>query len=373
LTSREDAEVARSKTFDLGPAPELTLIGCQCDMRVQGSDGPVVELLSWQESDDVQVEEQQSSLRISARVPLTLNVPLATSVIVKGCSGDVRAHRLETLRVENHQGDLTISQVKSVTVAAACGDMSSRDSDRLDVSELNGDLSVRAVGEEATVTSVCGDVSLSGIQGRVSLRETTGDVSVRAPGGDVTIHDINGEVKLAGKLQQGQLSVESNGNVIIHLDPESSARIQIKAPLGRVRSDIELQEGSESVHALSGQIGAGTAVLDVLAHTGSVRMRRRSFREGSSRQGDERADVFARRQVERTQRLEEKWRRKSQRLEAKARETSERLVEAFETRGAFAGAGREGLGEERLAVLRMLSEGKISAAEAEALLEAMEG
>jgi phytoene/squalene synthetase len=87
-----------------------------------------------------------------------------------------------------------------------------------------------------------------------------------------------------------------------------------------------------------------------------------------------RVEECARRAAERAERMADKMRRRGERIEQKARRRAARVATAYRhgtlLRRQCAPAGD--LQQERLAVLKMLAEGKINAEQAEALLSALE-
>ncbi len=372
----------KSKTFRLGPRPRLVFRSCTADVRIRGWDKEQVELLLRQESETMSVREVEGGLEISTTVPLTANVPAETTAAVEDCTGDLRVEALDELFVNKHRGDLSLSQVKRIEIAAVYGDVGVRGSQSLHVTTLNGDLQVRGAGGKVAVVGVRGDVSLKETSGQVSLHSVTGDVSILDSDGDVEIHDLNGDVEFGGNLQSGQCSIETNGNVAVYLDPSSNAHLELEAPHGRVACTLKLGGAQESAHRLTGALGNGAAQLKVVAHNGDIKAHQRratKVRHESERERA-RAEARTRREAERAQRRAEKLRRKGERLEEKARRRSERLAQKAQQRrrrsmrvAAQARVAKKNLEQERLAVLRMLAESKISAEQAETLLEALGG
>jgi DUF4097 and DUF4098 domain-containing protein YvlB len=359
-----------SKVFQLGQNPRLIFRSCAGDVRIQGWEKDEVELSSRKDDSALTVQEQDGALEISATIPLTAHVPVESSAVVEKCAGDLRAAALDEVQVNTHRGDLSLYQVNTIKITAVYGDVEVRESQSLQVTTLNGDLQAGPVGQKVTVVGANGDVRLQGATAQLDLREVTGDVSIRDPDGHVDVRDVNGDVKLAGTVQSGQYHLETHGDVVIYLDPTSSVSLDLQAPLGRVACSLELGEVQESGHTLAGHLNAGTAHIKAVAHNGDVKIRQaraeadraQARAEARARRAAERAQ----RAAERAQRTAERMRRKSERIEAKAH----RLSIKWSTPQAEAAKGN--LEEERLAVLRMLSEGKLNSEQAEALLGALE-
>ena len=97
--------------------------------------------------------------------------------------------------------------------------------------------------------------------------------------------------------------------------------------------------------------------------------------ETIARREAEKARRQAEREAAKAQRLAEKARRKAERAQRRAQKKMKWHFEWDTGRGSQRTAGRSQASsdEERLAVLKMLAEGKISAQEAETLLQVLEG
>jgi hypothetical protein len=280
------------------------------------------------------------------------------------------------LHLSAHRGDVTLVQVGTSELSTVNGDVDVGGSQSLRVTTLNGDLRVSAVQGELLLSGIRGDILLRAATGRAVLRGITGDVRIRNPEGHVDVHDVNGDVEFIGNLKSGEYSLEANGDIRLQLDRESDVRLELEAPVGSVSSALSLGEAQELPHGLQGTLGQGAAQLRAIAASGDikVRARRSSDVEEALQEEIARVEEAARRAQERAQRMAEKMKRRGERLERQAQRRAERISQrhTLKTRVQRQSAPAEDVQKERLAVLRMLSEGKISASQAEALLSALE-
>ncbi len=379
---------------DLGLSSRLVFRACVGDLFIEGGGAESVKLQYPRQDGAVSVQELEDALEIRSAVPLTVRAPAGTAIVMDSCAGVVRACSLDEAHISTHRGDLSLLHVKRIEIATVYGDVRVDGGESVQVTTLNGDLSIRAVRERVAVLGVRGAVLSAGTEGQVSLKGITGDVVIREPGGSLEVRDVNGDVELLGNLQSGQWSLEANGDVSIDLDPASSGRLELESPLGRIKSRLDLAAGEESAHRLVGSLGTGAAQLKVVAHNGDIKLGQR--RAGSwadepdtyvahaatrakreAERAKRRAEKLEEKARRRAERLEEKARHRAERLEEKARQRSERLAEKSRRWSVKWGSpqpGRqaENIEDERLAVLRMLAEGKVNAEQAEALLEALE-
>ncbi len=363
----------QSQTYELGHNPRLTLRSCAADLRISGSESDQVEVQYLEGSKNVLVQQEDNVLEITSSTSLTVGVPANTAVALEGCAGDAYVSNVKEFVVKGHRGDLSLQQVHQIEIAAVYGDVGVGGSASLQVTTLNGDLKVRSVSEKVSLTGIRGDVSTRDTAGQVNLRGITGDVLIRDPGSFVEARDLNGSIKFCGDPQDGQFGLQANGSIKVYLKPTSNVHLELEAPLGRIRSDLELKDVQQAAHSLVGDLGTGAARLTAVAASGDIRL---SQDRGADKLASQlaKAEARAEREARRAERRAERLERKAERLEQRAQKRAARLRRWQVKWGqSQAGKGAENLEQERLAVLRMLAENKIDAEQAEALLDALEG
>jgi hypothetical protein len=367
---------SETQIFELGDQPRIAFSACSDDLRIQGGADGWVELLAPPDTEGVQVLQTEQGLSISSTSSLTVRVPEAAVLALESCSGDVHASRVREVHVVRHNGDLMLTQVNAAELDAVNGDVQIGGGQSLQVSTLNGDLRVSALQGELTLVGIRGDVLLRSVVGHAEAHDITGDISVRNPDGQIDVHDVNGDVELTGSLVSGEYTVEASGNVRLQLDKSSDAHLELEAPVGSISYSLKLSDKRETTHSLQGTINQGTAKIRVVAAGGDIKVR--ATRSGDMEEVLEeeiaRVEECARRAAERAEHMAEKMRQRGQRLEDKARRRAERTarIHSHGTLLRHQYAPADNVQQERLAVLRMLAEGKINAEQAEALLSALE-
>jgi DUF4097 and DUF4098 domain-containing protein YvlB len=368
--------MSEAQTFQLGEHPRVVFKDCSGELRIQGAGGSQVEVITRPGREGLQVQQTEEELSISSTISLTVRVPEAADTALESCSGDVRVTAVKELHVGGHRGDLMLTQVGSAELDTVNGDVDVGGSQSLRVTTLNGDLRVSAVQGELALVGVRGDILLRAVTGRAELHGITGNVRIRNPEGHVDVHDVNGNIELTGNLESGEYALETLGDIRLQLDQDSDARLELEAPVGSISCSLTLSDTQESRHSLQGILGQGTARLRVIAVSGDIKVRARRSGDVEEVLQEEiaRVEEAARRAKERAQHMAEKMRRRGERLEHRSRRRAEHVssTHTHGTRARRRHAPAEDVQQERLAVLRMLSEGKINAKQAEALLSALE-
>jgi hypothetical protein len=298
------------------------------------------------------------------------------------------------------QDDLVVRLPRGcqVQVGTVNGDVSVRDlAGALELEAVHGDLAMRDVGE----------VRLGTVDADFSLRRATGDVHARGVGGDACLRELEGGLKidsisddLALRGVRGDLEAHVDGDVVLHLDPQADRKYTVTAGddimlLLPTEANATLTIQAEAVNLEwpgmeqdeSGviRLGEGAAQIKLEAKGDVVLTNRLDVVQSADEYGNFAGMMFD-------------WggfgRDLGERISRRADQVAERLTRKAEKVGRRAGRhirrgphGRVEIGrwkreipsdssvsdEERMAILCMLAEKKISAEQAESLLSALEG
>jgi len=286
----------------------------------------------------------------------------------------------------------------------------------IELKEISGDLSIRDSGSVA-IGTVAADFSLRNAKGDVYLMNASSDVSIRDVAGKVTLDSVADDLALRGA--HGNIKVNVGEDVIVYLEPEVDGEYSVVAgddillvlpvdtnatlTLQGDEIDVDLPgvEEEEYVTERVVVLGDGSAKISLSAG-GDVRV---SNKEDAGDFAEEFGNFAGMnfdwsgfgdrisRQVER------KTSRATKRVEEAVRR-AERNVQRHARHARHARHGKVGLEigrwnwdckggpkppmppeppvepvaeEERMAILKMLAEKKITAQQAEELLSALEG
>jgi hypothetical protein len=368
-----------NRTISAGPDPRIVIELADGDLSVVGWEGE--DILIKGDEDEIRFSQDGSLVTVSSTDDLSLRIPRTARLRIDSVAGDMSLRGVfGGIAIKNIEGDLSVRDVGAITIDSVQSDFSLRGA--------KGSVAVKNVAGDASVRDVDGNVSLS-VGDDLALRNVTnGNISANV-GEDVMLY-------LAPDGGQA-VSVTAGDDILLVLAPQSNATLSMSA------DEIEIDwPGIESVedqttYALT--IGNGSAVVSLNAGsdirvTGESDAGESADEHGNfagvmfdwSNFGDQLNERISRRVEEATRRAEEASRRAAQQAERAARRAEARV------------RGRARVGrwdwniepgsfpppppppktepvseEERLAILKMLAEKKITAAEADALLAALEG
>jgi hypothetical protein len=400
----------------------------QGDLRLKGhADLEVAAKAS--EAEDLSMEQSGDQVVLRSKSDLSVRVPRQATVRVQTVHGDATLKALDgSLEIDTVQGELSLRGVGPTHINRVHGELSARN--------ISGDLVVVAVEGNAEVRDIQGSFTVGEIvRGNLRLDDVDADASAKVQGNlNLRLDPAPGQAysfEATGNIfcrlnhdSSVEISVPKANKVMVNL-PDMKASAPIKAPYA-----LTLGEGDARL-ALTAK---GNVVIDSSAPDWDMEDFEVEIGEDMDRLGDEIGQQFeqqieaqmrmveanlsaqmasltsrlgaARLSEEQARRVEERARQASERASAMAQARMHRAQERIEQKMAAAQrkiehknrtAGRRTrwgvpippvppvppvpplapldpvTEEERLMILRMLEQKKISLAEAESLLGALEG
>lgn len=363
--------MTKRMNLNLGPAPDVTFGSVGGDVDVRG--GEYAETMIDTDGPDHKVLQVENSL----------NVGTSGGDCVCRAPHDVR------ITFENVGGDMHIKDILgSFHMARLGGDFASRRTCGLTIGSIGGDADMREVN---------GDLSLGAASGDAVVQDCTGIVSIGSIGGDCVVRDVptgfeigkvGGDLEIRTAIRPGaHMTAYAQGDLGLEVPADSSVRIILPDD-----TDLKLNDGLTAFtegDKLIVTLGNGEATIELAADdTVSVGL---DGGRGPRRFDDYMMNVST--QIENHLRgLEDL--DKMDDLPEKIRSGVERRINAAmrhvqsaerEAQRAAAWGKKDSWNlnqwqsnepvseTERMAILKMLEEGKITVQDAQKLLAALEG
>ena len=361
------------------------------DLRMSGGKEKQLEAQA-PEKGALVVEQSGDEINITCRSSCLVFLPADVRVVAEQVGGDARVTGLTNeLMIKTVGGDLSLRRVGRSTFELVGGDLHAR--------KVSGDLTIDRVGGDVVAERVDGDIRLRTVGGDLILRKVNGLVEASI-GGDASlsltsIADTRSVVSAGGDLScrlpgdaSATVTVRAGGDMVLPLDVdcestdestilrlgEGEATIDLTAG-----GDLWLQAGTSEADYTADLVGSVIGEVD--ARIAEMEARFNAIGAGIYAFDAERIGERVRRSVERARRKAvkaqaraEKQVTKIDRARARAARRSAKFKHGY--RVTFGPGGpREHVAseEERLAVLRMLEQDKISVEEAEELLKTLGG
>jgi hypothetical protein len=386
------------QTFETSASPHITVTECMGNLVVQGSKEQQIHARLQGEADDVALEHDGETFTITARAGCHLTCPEGAVLTV----GTVRGN----LKVEGAKGSFTAETVHGNVNLRAVGPAA--------LEQTFGNLRVRQATGDLRAQITRGNVRIRQVAGSISLDRVDGSLTVEGLQGELTAEQVRGNARVGALFSPGQTHrLNVSGNLTVHIPTDASLRLSLDAG-GEVRSSVPDLVLEETDGEIQGVLGSGEASLEVEAG-GNVYLRSIGLEEVEDIPLDFVADLEglgtqietriseAMAQMEtrleeslgridsdqvrfEMERVKEQALRRTERAAERARRTAEREAERARLRAERAerrwrrASGRKprpkrepATDEERMRVLRMVEEGKVTPEQAAELLAALEG
>ncbi len=323
-------------------------------------------------------------------------------VVTLSCDNDLVVSLPRHLGIEigEANGDASLRVLEGVTkLGQINGDLALRNIGDVEINILEGDLVVRHASGALKAEKISGDASIRDIQGEINISNIDGDLHLRNPHSNVNIN-VGGDIVAYIHPQAGEAyQLKADSDVLLRLPVEADVMLTLssEADLGvKIPGVEDTDEASRSL-----TLGTGSAKMNIVAGGDLLVTTRSDDWEdwadfdislpfiGADFPGlsDDFAENIAKKAEEAARKVEEKMRQSEYKFRAAGRRAerhakrAERHIERirfgkhpFQPRAPRRPvAPSEPVSEEeRLLILKMLEEKKITAADAEKLLAALE-
>jgi hypothetical protein len=378
------------KTLKVGSASRVRVTAAPGDLRVAGWDHEEVSART--DGDMLDLLLNKDEVTVACDGDLILNIPRRLALDLESVSGDADVRELPSgVAVREVEGDLALRMVGASSVGTVMGDMEARESGPLTVDDLRSDLSVRGGRGDLSVKLVDGDVSLHEMQGNVKLDSVTGDLYVRGVNGNMDVHVEEDAVLYLQPAEGCAVSVSAEGDILLHMPARVNAALTLSAgDADDIRVEMPGVLKRDGSNPRSVILGNGGAAIQLKAE-GDVMVTSRESDWASAAEfdfggswplPDDFSERINRRVQEATSRAQRHAEAAVRRAEENARRVEENMRRQHGRRFSFNWSGGRTppvpavepvSDEERMAILKMLQDKKITAEDAEKLLSALEG
>jgi hypothetical protein len=199
--------------------------------------------------DEIQTKEKKKSLEISSSNDVLISIP----------------HNLE-VKIKSVSGDITIKGMRGlVDILSASGDLNVRDVNTLSIKNVAGDLIASRIQGDLRALSVSGDVLIDNIQGQVELKSVGGDIQIDTVGGGIDANASGSGICYFHPVPWQAYRVQVAGDLSVTLPADTSVDLIIKSGTRDIsifpgKLDITSQEGK-----LEQKLGEGGPTLALSA------------------------------------------------------------------------------------------------------------
>ncbi len=235
------------QTVETSATPHITVTECLGNLVVRGSEVQQVTIQVQGGADDAVLEQKGETFTLATRAGCLISCPPATTITVGTGQGN--------LKIKGVEGPVTIGTVHGNVNLRAVGPTA--------LEQASGNLSVRQVAGDLRVQTLRGNARVHQVEGSLSLSQVDGNLVAEGLQGGLTAEQVKGNVRLGPPFSPGATyRLSANGNLTVHLLADASLHLALRAGDG-VRSripDLALEEEEEE--ETRGILGTGEASLE---------------------------------------------------------------------------------------------------------------
>jgi hypothetical protein len=409
-------------------APEITIEQVSGNLSVKGWGDPEVTVDA--DPEELQMEAQDDLVRISCTGDCSIRMPQGATVKIEAVHGDASLKYLEEpVSIQVVHGSLALRSVGGAELGTVHGELSAKGiAGDLHAEQISGNASIRNVQGRCELGEVAGNLDAHDIGGEI-VAQANGNARLRlshlapaSPGQGGANYEVRADGNVHCHIPEDanlKLSLSSGAEVIRIKMPGETKTVraaQHEMTLGSGENSMELASGG-ALYLFGQGLDWGETETDFDAGfnedfgqqiaqqvQSQIQSQMQAIQRQMTDQINRLADTVSKTGLppdqiesilERTREVSEKEVERAQEKLRKAQEKLERKLEAAQRRQELKSRSRGGRSwnfdfsprpaappppaqeaasdEERMMILRMLEEKKISLAEAEQLLEALEG
>lgn len=363
-----------SKTISAGRTPKIVLESIGGDLSLVGWEGD--DILLKADEEEMHASQDGDNVTVSCSDDLSIRVPKAASVFIRHIGGDASIRSLT--------GDIELKEIG--------GDLSLRDVNSVVIETVHADFSLRGAKGHLFIKSANSDVSIREVDGNVTLETVADDLALRDVRGNVSAKVAEDVVMYLNPQAGNTYSVTAGDDILLVMPPKANATLTLNADEINVEWKGIANEEDATSRVVT--LGDGSAMVNLSAG-GDIRVTNQADAGESAEDFGNFAGVgmdwsgfgerISRRVDQATQRAQRKVEEAARRIEQKTRDAERRATRGkgflevgrwnwdFAPRGVPMPNRSQASDEERLTILKMLQEKKITAEEADKLLAALEG
>ena len=216
----------KQQTIPVSPNANVLVHAVPGDLRVAGWERN--ELMAKTSGSLLELASGTSPITITCDEDLIVYLPHAVTLQVERVSGDASLQALSgPVTLGPVDGDLTIKDLGPVSLGVVSGDVSLRHIGALNAGAVSGDFSLRGGSGVCAVDSIGGDASIRDIDGMVAIENVGSDLYVRNVHSAVDVK-AGGDVALYLAPLPGQTyDISAGDDLILRLSPDTNVRLHL--------------------------------------------------------------------------------------------------------------------------------------------------
>jgi DUF4097 and DUF4098 domain-containing protein YvlB len=205
---------------------KVTVSAVPGDLRVAGWER--AEIMAKTDGDQLQLTNNKGQIKAGCDGDLILYVPQKSILEIKKVSGDASLQALHgILTIGPVDGDLTMHDVGGVDLDTVVGNASLRKAGAVTAKTISGNFSLRVGNGPCAIESVTGDVSIRDVNGEVAIQKVGSDLYLRNVRGSVNVTAEADVALYVEPLPGNTYTATAGDDIIVRLPPKVDLKLHL--------------------------------------------------------------------------------------------------------------------------------------------------
>lgn len=196
------------------------------DLRVAGWDRP--EIMAKTDGDTLNINSTDGVVQAGCDEDLIIYLPHDSTLEIEAVKGDTSLQALHgNLRIGPVAGDLTMHDIGSVNFDTVSGDASLRKAGAVTGQSVSGDFSLRVAEGPLAIEKIGGDASIRDVKGEIAIQNVGSDLYVRNVGGNLNVNAGADIALYLDPLPGNTYTATAGDDIIVRLPPKVDIQLHL--------------------------------------------------------------------------------------------------------------------------------------------------
>lgn len=221
----------KQQTITVSPAPEVALQAIPGDLRVAGWER--AEMMAKTDGDMLNITADGERISVSCDENLILYLPRQASLQIENVAGDACLQALSgAVTLGPVAGDLSLNDIDAATVETVAGDASLSSVGGLVADQIGGDFVLRGGRGDCLIANVGGDASLRDVDGMVSIENVGADLFLRNARRGVVVCSGADATLYLEPLPGVEYHITAGDDLLLRLPPTADVELHLATTSG---------------------------------------------------------------------------------------------------------------------------------------------
>lgn len=216
------------QTITTGPNPNILVHSIPGDLRVAGWDRS--EILIKTDGDHLDLSAESDPITIACDEDLVIYLPKSANLTIESVAGDASLQAIHApVTLGPVSGDLTMHDLGPVTLGEISGDASLRNIGAINAGRIFGDFVLRGGHGVCVVDEVGGDASLRNVDEMVTIENVGSDLYIRNVNGGITVKTGSDATLYLTPVRGQKYEISAASDLILCMPPDSQAKLHLES------------------------------------------------------------------------------------------------------------------------------------------------